>query len=320
MSKVYVVTGGAGFIGSHLVDALLENKTNRVVAVDNMFLGKDSNLLEATTRYPDRFKLYREDASDYAAINAVIQEEKPDVVYNLATKALLYSFFNPAGAFNVNTKIAENLAELLRNGDYGKLVHVSTSEVYGSAETVPMPETHPLLAETTYAAGKAAADMLLATYHNMFNIPVTTVRPFNNYGPRQNAGALAAVVPLTIKRILAGESPVLQGDGSQTRDFIYVKDTVKTLIDIEREEGAIGSVFNMGSGRETSIKEIVESISNVMQYSGEIIYEPRRNADVDRHCSDISKITTLMGSVHGTSLDEGMAATVQWYKENRDQL
>ncbi len=312
--KKCVVTGGAGFIGGHLIDALLAEGAAQIAVVDTFFLGKEENLAEARDKHAERLKVYREDAGDLGAMTAVMVAEQPDVVFNLATKALLYSFFNPPGACKVNLDIALALGELLRGGAYGKLVHLSTSEVYGSAQTVPMDEHHPLLAETPYAAGKAAGDLLLASYVNMFDLDVVTIRPFNNYGPRQNDGQLAAVVPLTIQRIRNGEAPVLQGDGTQTRDFIYVGDSVEAILKLAGMEGLQGRVLNLGSGRETAIKEIVETLCEIMEYQGEIVYEPQRKADVLRHCAGIDQVRGLIGEVATTSLKDGLVRTVDWYR------
>lgn len=312
--KNCVVTGGAGFIGGHLVDALLSEGAAKVAVVDNFFLGKEENLAEARACFGGKLKIYREDAGDHSAMTAVVDAEKPDVVFNLATRALLYSFFNPAGACRINLDIALALGELLRGEAYGKLVHLSSSEVYGTAQSVPMDEYHPLLAETPYAAGKAAGDLLLASYVNMFDLDIVTIRPFNNYGPRQNDGQLAAVVPLTMKRILAGEAPVLSGDGSQTRDFIYVKDTVEAILKLSVMDELQGQILNLGSGRETSIKTIVETVCQIMEFSGEIIYESERKADVMRHCAGVEKVTKLIGDVAPTSLRDGLEKTVEWYR------
>ncbi|MBS8273450.1 NAD-dependent epimerase/dehydratase family protein [Thalassospira tepidiphila] len=309
-----LVTGGAGFIGSHLVDALLSANCSMVAVVDNLFLGNLDNLEHAKS-YGERFKFYREDAAEFSALDAVVRELKPDIVFNLATKALLYSFFNPAGACRVNLDIALNLAEMLRLGMYQRLVHVSTSEVYGTALSVPMTEEHPLLAETTYAAGKAAADLALASYVNQYDLNITTVRPFNNYGPRQNDGQLAAIIPITARRLMEGKPPIIQGDGMQTRDFVYVSDTVDGLMrfalasDLTR-----GKTFNLASGKETTIKELVTKICRYYEYNGEIDWQPQRSADVRRHLAGVEKARTLIGEVGITDLASGLRMTLDWYR------
>ncbi len=314
MSRRPLVTGGAGFIGGHLVDALLARGAERVVVVDTFFLGKEENLADARAAAGDRLVVYREDAADPDAMAAICAAEQPDLVFNLATKALLYSFFNPPGACRVNLDIALVLGELARNGAYERLVHLSSSEVYGTAQYVPMTEDHPLLAETTYAAGKAAADLALAAYARMFDVDVRTVRPFNNYGPRQNEGDFAAVVPLTVHRILAGEPPRLQGDGEQTRDFIFVGDTVDALLALADEPGLRGQVANIGSGRETSIREVVETIADLMGWEGGIEHDPARPADVRRHCADTTRAEKYLGPIAQTPLRDGLARTIESYR------
>lgn len=313
-----VVTGGAGFIGSHLVDGLLARGAASVAVVDTFFLGKEANL--AHHEGDERVTVYREDAGDQRAMAAVCEAEQPDVVFNLATKALLYSFFNPAGACSVNLDIALALCELLRGGAFGRLVHLSSSEVYGTAQTVPMSEDHPLLAETTYAAGKAAADLAVASYVRMFDLEAVTVRPFNNYGPRQNEGTFAAVVPLTVRRIREGEAPVLEGDGRQTRDFIHVHDTVDAIIRIAEADaaGVRGQTLNLGSGQETAIGDIIDTIVGLLGWEGGVTAAPARAADVRRHCADVSRAEALIGPIATTSLADGLAQTVAWYQEQAE--
>ena len=308
-----LVTGGAGFIGSHLVDALLDAGTKHVTVVDTYFLGSDENLEHARNRYPGALDVYREDAGDHVLMSEIIERSQPDVVFNLATKALLYSFLNPSGACQVNLSIALTLCELLRKECFGRLVHVSSSEVYGSARYVPMDEEHPLLAETTYAAGKAAADLAVASYVRMFDLDAVTVRPFNNYGPRQNEGLFAAVVPLTIMHILRGEQPIVQGDGRQTRDLIYVEDTVQSIIASAMSPCVRGQTLNVASGTETAIGELVELICTIMEWGGGISYEATRTADVKRHLADVSRAKELLGTPATTPLPEGIRQTVRWY-------
>jgi len=257
--------------------------------------------------------VYREDAGDLGAMTAICRAERPDLAFNLATKALLYSFFNPVGAFDVNVKIAAALAELLRQKALTKLVHLSSSEVYGTARQVSMSEDHPLLAETSYAAGKAAADLLLTSYVHMYDVDVVTVRPFNNYGPRQNDGAFAAIVPLTIKRLLQGDAPVIEGDGLQTRDFVYVEDTVAAILALATMPEASGRTLNVGSGRETSIRSIVETLCEIAGYTGPVTEAPARPADVRRHRADVSRAEQLLGPVSHMELREGLDRTYGWH-------
>ncbi len=308
-----LVTGGAGFIGSHLVDALLDAGAEKVAVVDTFFLGREDNLDAARARHGDALTVYREDAGDAGAMAAVCRAERPDLAFNLATKALLYSFFNPVGAFQVNVSIAAVLGELLRERALDRLVHVSSSEVYGTARQITMAEDHPLLAETSYAAGKAAADLLLRSYVNMYGVDVVCVRPFNNYGPRQNDGAFAAIVPLTIRRLLDGAPPVIEGDGLQTRDFIYVEDTVAALLALATMEGTSGRTLNIGSGRETSIREVVETLCDIAGYVGEPVEAPARVADVRRHRADVSRAEELLGPVARTRLRDGLERTYEWH-------
>ncbi len=212
-----MVVGGAGFVGSHLVDALLEHGAEKVVVVDNMHLGTIENLRNAAKT--NKVVIYREDARYLTALENIIDREKPEAIFNLAVKCLPYGFVDPEGSFMTGVEIAQNLANLLRKKKYRRMLHFSSSEAYGSAKIVPMSETHPLDPTTPYGAGKAAADLLLQSYHKLFNIEIGIIRPFNLYGPRQNMDAYAAVIPVTINRILHSKKPIIEGDGLQTRDF-----------------------------------------------------------------------------------------------------
>jgi UDP-glucose 4-epimerase len=307
------VTGGAGFIGSHLVDRLVA-RGDHVVVVDNFFLGKRENLRDAAAAAGDSLEIIYEDAADLPAMREIIERHRVEDVYNLATKALEYSFENPRGAFQVNTDIALTLAELLRKNHYARLVHTSSSEVFGSAITRPMDEDHPRRPTTPYAAGKAAADLALESYVKCFDLDVRIVRPFNNYGPRQNQGSFAGVIPKTIDRLSRGEHPILHGDGSQGRDFVFVEDVAESLLVVADTDAARGGDFNIASGVETPIRELMTTLCDVMEFSGTWIREERRTADVDHHVGDASRLKRITGFVPRTSLAEGLSKTVDWYR------
>ena len=309
-NKNILVTGGAGFIGSHLVDRLISENVNKILIVDNFFLGKLSNLSDAINN--GNVVIYNEDAGDHPAMESIVIKEQIDVVFNLATKALPYSFFNPDGAYMTNVNIASTLLRLLKQETYETLIHSSSSEAYGTAEVVPMDETHPMKPTTPYAAGKAAADLMIISYYNTFDLDVSILRPFNNYGPRQNEGRFAAIIPLTAKRILDGEQPVIEGDGQQTRDFLFVADTVDAFIRIYNKN-VKGKVINVASGVETKIESIVHLIMKCMNYDGDVLRKPARPADVRRHCGDIKLAKSLIGFEPQTSLEQGIQKTLDWY-------
>lgn len=313
-----LVTGGAGFIGSHLVDLLVAHGVSRMIVVDTLWLGREENLREARHARDD-IVLLKEDAADYAALKAIVEPNAFDVVFNLATRPLNYSFVDPRDAYMTSVDIAANLAELLRSGAFGRLVQFSTSEVYGDAVETPMSEQHPLQPTTPYAAGKLAADVLLRSYIEVFGIPVLTVRPFNNYGPRQNDGDYAAVIPTTIRRILAGERPFLEGTGEQTRDFTFVRDTAALTVALAETGDAWGQTLNVAYAQEVRIGELIDTICRLMGYTQPVDRRPPRPADHHRHLADTSRARALVPFDPMTSLEDGLAATVDWYSRREGQ-
>lgn len=313
--KHVLVTGGAGFIGSHLCDALLEKGAGKVVCVDNFFLGKMENIVDAMKS--DRFRLYRDDARHFGVIQAILEREKIDVVFNMATIALNYSFFNPFDAYMVNVEIANTLLELLKVGAYKTLIHTSSSEAYGTAQYSPMDENHPTDPTTPYAAGKAAADLMIHSFAKVMNMDIAIIRPFNNYGPRQNEqGPLAGIIPATAKRIREGGKPVVEGDGEQTRDFIYVGDTVRGLILAYEKKESRGKIINLGSGKNISINMLLREICGYMGYTGEWEHRPVRMSDVRNLCADSKRAKELLGFEPKISFTEGLEETLNWYRES----
>lgn len=308
--KTVLVTGGAGFIGSHLVDSLLREGAKHVAVIDNMFVGSESNLADALAT--GKITLYRDDAEFADSLQYIAGRHTIDIVFNCATKALNYSFINPANAFGTNVTVALNLLELQRAGAFKTLCHFSTSEVYGTAVYEPMDEQHPRNPTTTYAAGKAAADIAVESYVHMFDVDAFIVRPFNNYGPRQNyLGLLAGIIPITAWRILNGEQPELHGDGTQTRDFIMVHDTVDAVVKLFRVLPA-GQSVNISSDNQTSMSDLVDRIADHLNYTGEILRKPARHADVLCHNASNQKVKGLI-DYSLTPFNVGLAQTLEWY-------
>lgn len=312
-----LVVGGAGFVGSHVVDALVKHGAEKIVVVDNMFLGKMENLNEAIQK--GNVIVYKEDARYLTALENIIEREKPEGVFNLAVKCLPYGFIDPEGAFMTGVEIAHNLANLLRKKKFERLLHFSSSEAYGTAVHVPMDENHPLDPNSPYGAGKAAADLLLLSYYKLFGLEVSIIRPFNFYGERQNMEAYAAVVPVTIWRILNGERPILEGDGLQTRDCTYVKDGAEAAVKMMDCDKAIGRIVNVGQGREINIKTVISTICDMLDYpSDKIEHRPPRPSDVRRLHADITLAKKMLGYSPKTSFNEGIELTIDWFRSKME--
>lgn len=311
--KKVLVTGAAGFIGSHLCDRLLQESLTQLVGVDNLFLGKEKNLSQAAA--DKRFSFEKLDVTDGTKLEALCNKMQFDVIFHLAVIPLPVSLDNPVWCFRQNVQMSENLCEIVRlSSKKITLIHYSSSEVYGSAHYTPMDENHPLDAHTSYAASKAASDLLTMSYRHTFGIDTAIVRPFNNYGPRQNEGSYAGVIPVSVKRILDGQAPIITGDGKQTRDFIYVKDTVDATVAIFKNDRTRGEVFNLASGKQTSVEKIIDYICKELHYSGEILRYPERAGDVKTHEGSVKKLQQL-GYFVKVGIAQGIGNTIKWYLE-----
>lgn len=262
-------------------------------------------------------EIYCEDARQLTALQEIVAKEKVDTVVNLAMKCLPTSFDDPEGSFMSGVQIAHNLAYLLRKNFYKHLIHFSSSEVYGTAIECPMSEKHPTSPITPYGSGKLAADHMLLSYHKLFNCKISIIRPFNLIGPRQNWSTYAAIVPLTIRRILNGEAPIIRGDGFQTRDFTNVKEVADIIPTLLESDALVGKVVNVGQGKETTILEIIGLVCQELDCPFEkVLFEPARPADVRRHCADATLAKELIGFTPKTNLKETVHQTVEWYKKS----
>jgi UDP-glucose 4-epimerase len=310
-----LITGGAGFIGSHLVDRVLRDEPARVVVVDNFFLGHESNLDDARAVRPD-LEVIRLDAADLAAMQDVVVEHKVDTVFDLAVVPLPTSLTYPAWTVQTNVGIATTFCEIARRGLIERLIHCSSSEAYGTARYVPMDEGHPHDAITPYAASKSAADHIIHSYVQTFGIDATTVRPFNNFGPRQNPGSYAGIIPIVVRRVAAGRPIEIHGDGKQTRDFIFAPKTADMIVRVFESEACRGRVLNVASGIETSVNELVQRLLAVLGAPDHpVVHTEERPGDVRRHCADVSLARQLLGYEPRELSDEDLEATVTWYQQ-----
>jgi UDP-glucose 4-epimerase len=314
-SRSVLVTGGAGFIGSHLVDRLIEDEPETLVVVDNFFLGHIENLSSAVKARPD-LEIIRLDASDLAAMQDVVATHKIDTVFDLAVIPLPTSLTYPEWTTKTNIGIATTFCEIARRGLIERLVHVSSSEAYGSARYVPMDEGHPHDAITPYAASKSAGDHIIGSYVQTFGIDATVIRPFNNFGPRQNPGSYAGIIPIVVQRVLAGLPIDIHGDGEQTRDFIFVRDTADLIVKVFDSPECRGQVLNLATGKETSINELVARLLVALgQPDYPVGHSAERPGDVRRHWADVSKLTGLLNVQPDVLADSALEETVEWYRK-----
>jgi UDP-glucose 4-epimerase len=311
--KSVLVTGGAGFIGSHLVDRLLIDEPSRITVVDNFFLGQESNLSAARSVSSD-LDVVRLDAADLAAMQDVVTSRAVEVVFDLAVIPLPTSLTYPAWTITTNVGIVTTFCEISRRGLIDRLVHVSSSEAYGSARYVPMDEDHPHDSITPYAASKSAGDRIIESYVRTFGIDARTVRPFNNFGPRQNPGSYAGIIPIVVRRVLDGEPIEIHGDGDQTRDFIFAPNTADMIVRVAESVECRGRILNIATGHETSINELVSRLLKVLgKPTHPVTHGPARPGDVRRHCADISLARNLLHYEPEVMTDEDLAVTVDWY-------
>jgi UDP-glucose 4-epimerase len=300
--KRVIVTGGAGFIGSHLVDRLAALQA-QVMVIDNFASGKMSNLRGANVR------IARGDISQ----QQVWKVRGIDYVFHLAAGSLLRSFEDPALDLSVNALGALNAMECARKND-AKLVYASSGSVYGNAEELPTKETSALNPTSPYAVSKLAGEMYVRMAYRAYGLQTTCLRYFNVYGPRQVLSKKIGVVPIFISRATKNAPLIVHGSGKQTRDFTYVSDVVDATISAPVASRARGKVINVGTGRECAVIELAKMIIELSNGTSKIVHGPRKAGDIERLCADIDLALETLGFSPKISLREGIVRCISDFK------
>ena len=310
-SKKIFVTGAEGFIGSHLVEKLVENGFNVKALVQyNSF--SSYGWLDSSKVIND-IEIELGDIRDLPNMKNLMKGS--DIVAHLASLiAIPYSYKAPSSYVDNNVNGTLNIMQAALENDIEKIIHISTSEVYGSAKYVPIDEEHPLQAQSPYSASKIGADAIAFSFYKSFDLPLTIGRPFNTYGPRQSS---RAVIPTIISQLLQGKKNIYLGSLEPIRDFNYVIDTCNGIISlITCSSNIFGETFNIGSGIGVNIKEVVDIISDIINIKPNIKCDKKRirpeGSEVDRLVCNNNKIKNLVGFSHSYSLKTGLSNTIKW--------
>lgn len=314
--KNILITGADGFIGSHLVEMLVKEGANvKALSLYNSF--NYWGWLE-DIKCLNTIEVLNGDIRDPHYCKHITKDI--DIVFHLAALiAIPYSYVAPSSYVDTNINGTLNIIQACLENKVSRVIHTSTSEVYGTAQYVPIDELHPLQPQSPYSASKIGADNMAMSFYNSFELPVTIARPFNTYGPRQSA---RAVIPTIITQIANGVKEIKLGDVSPTRDFNYVEDTCRGFIALALSEKTIGETINIGSNFEISVKDTLDTIKDIMQSDVHFITDEQRirpeNSEVHRLWCDNTKIKTLTDFKPRYSIRSGLEKTIAWFKKEEN--
>lgn len=314
MMKKVLVTGAGGFIGSHLTEKL--SSLGHEVRAFVHYNSRNSWGWLDSSKYKDRLEVISGDVRDADIVRYAMRDI--DTVFHLAALiGIPYSYHSPEAYVDTNIKGTLNILQSARDFGIKKTIITSTSEIYGTAQFVPITELHPINPQSPYAASKSAADLMGLSFNRSFDLPVVVIRPFNTFGPRQSA---RAVIPTIITQILAGNKKIKLGSLDPTRDLTYVDDTVNGFIKASESKSGIGEVINLGSNNEISIRDLAKLISKIMGVSIAIDEDAARKrpvkSEVERLVADNSKAKKFLKWSPECDLEEGLKRTIGWFKKN----
>ena len=308
--KTILVTGGAGFIGSHLCERLVKDG-HKVICFDNLSTGQLANIKE----FQEKFIFIKGDVNNYADLEKVFQEYRPEAVFHYAAVVgVRRTAENPVEALNDIEGVRNIFGLALKHGK-PKIIYASSSEVYGEPVEIPEKEDGHINPKIPYAVVKLYGEKMVEAYWQKERLPGCSLRFFNVYGPRQESSDYGFVMGIFIKKALAGEAPIIFGDGSQTRDFVYIDDNIEASILAWQSEASAGQVLNIGQGKPITILDLAEKVIEACGQVGKIKPEfaPPRN-DIKHRSPDISKTQRLLNFYPGVSLEEGLRRTMEWYQ------
>lgn len=305
-----LVTGGAGFIGSHLVAGLVE-RGHQVKVLDNLSSGKLENLSDVIAEV----EFIKGDLRDESHLEQVL-EGVETVFHQAAFVSVPGSIEDPAACFEVNSSGTGQLLETARKKGVNRLVLASSSAVYGDQDRMPLKETMPGTPLSPYAASKRVSEIYGELYTNIYDLEVVSLRYFNVFGPRQSAQSdYAAVIPIFIRKLLSGERPIIYGDGEQSRDFIFVEDVVRANILAAQRENLNQHIFNICSGKEYSLHDLLSVLEELIPNSSPPVYQPARPGDIYRSLGDPARAEKDLEFTAGDSLSRGLRKTVAWMEK-----
>lgn len=310
-----LVTGGAGFIGSHLCEKYV-NEGHTVICLDNFLNGNLTNIRHLLNK--KHFKLINGDITDFDLLEKIMVEV--DVVFHLAAQIHVdRSIIEPRLTYEINVLGTQNVLENCRMHDISKVIYASTSEVYGPAQYDPMDEKHPLDAPHPYGASKIAADRMCHAYIETYGMNICIARPFNTYGPKQKDSGYGGAISLFTKRALMNLPPIIFGDGLQTRDYVYIEDIVTAYDAILNSKSFPSEPINFGTGKEITILELANKVISLCGKKGALVpvHVEGRPGEVRRLISDVTKAKQKLGWEAKIGIDQGLMRFIDWYRNYR---